>query len=175
MTLLIRLAASLRGPLADLLARTREFTADEVEVALELVDAALAGSRDYRFLVDVQDALVGEGAAGNLAPTPRGYVCFGRTPMTQGTFDLYWIAVDPAFKGKGVGRALVSAMEEELAREGAYLVRVETAGAPEYAATRAFYDRIGYEVVARIRDFYAPGNDLVIYGHYLAPDGAPRH
>ena len=169
MALLIRLAASLRGPLADLLARTREFTADEVEVALELIDAALAGSRDYRFLVDVED-----GAPGNQALTPRGYVCFGRTPMTAGTCDLYWIAVDPACKGRGVGRGLVTAMEEELAREGAYLVRVETAGAPGYAATRAFYDRIGYEVVARIRDFYARGNDLVIYGHYLALDAAPR-
>ena len=58
-------------------------------------------------------------------------------------------------------------MEDEIKAEGAHLVRVETAGLDAYAATRAFYDRIGYEVVARIRDFYARGNDLVIYGHYL--------
>src|SRR5262249_40365964 len=97
----------------------------------------------------------------------RGYICFGATPMTQGTFDLYWICVDPEAKGKGLGRGLVRTMEEELGKEGGRLVRVETAGSPEYASTRAFYDRIGYEVVARIRDFYWPGNDLFIYGRYL--------
>ncbi len=132
-------------------------------MALELIDAGLAGSTDYRFLIDETP----RDAAG--ASAVRGYVCFGPTPMTTGTFDLYWIAVDPVFKGRQVGRHLVGAMEGEIAREGAYLVRVETAGAAEYASTRAFYDRIGYDVVARISDFYARGNDLVIYGHYLAP------
>jgi ribosomal protein S18 acetylase RimI-like enzyme len=152
---LTRLAPNHRAPLADLLARTREFTEEETAVALELVDLALSGNVDYRFWIDEY--------AGQL----RGYVCFGKTPMTRGTYDLYWIAVDPSSKGKGVGRALVRAMEDEIAADGAYLVRVETSGLEEYAATRAFYDRVGYEVVARVRDFYARGNDLVMYGRYL--------
>jgi ribosomal protein S18 acetylase RimI-like enzyme len=157
---LTRLAPNHRAPLADLLARTREFTGEETTVALELVDLALApgGNADYRFWVDESD----EDRA-----RVRGYVCFGKTPMTRGTYDLYWIAVEPSLKSKGVGRALVRAMEDEIAREGAYLVRVETSGLHEYAATRAFYDRVGYEVVARVRDFYARGNDLVMYGRYL--------
>jgi ribosomal protein S18 acetylase RimI-like enzyme len=134
-----------------------------VGVALELIDAALAGSPDYRALVDVE-ADVDDDATGAV----RGYICFGRTPMTEGAYDLYWIAVDPRAKRGGVGRALVQAMEEEIAREGGYLVRVETAGLDAYEATRAFYVGIGYEVVARIRDFYARGNDLVIYGRYLS-------
>jgi ribosomal protein S18 acetylase RimI-like enzyme len=153
---LTRLAANHRGPLADLLARTREFTPDEVDVALELIDLGLAGSADYRFWIALD-------AQGKVA----GYVCFGKTPMTSATYDLYWIAVDPAMKGAGIGRALVRKMEDEIRAEGAHLVRVETAGLDAYVATRAFYDRIDYEVVARIRDFYARGNDLVVYGHYL--------
>jgi ribosomal protein S18 acetylase RimI-like enzyme len=153
--MLTRLAASHRAPLADLLAQTREFTEVEAAVALELVDLALAGSVDYRFWIDEEGASV------------RGYVCFGKTPMTEGTYDLYWIAVSPAHKGRGLGRALVQKMEAEIAAEGAYLVRVETSGLEDYEATRAFYVRAGYEVVARVRDFYARGNDLVIYGHYL--------
>ena len=152
-----RLAASHRAPLADLLRRTPEFTKDEVDVALELVDAALAGSPDYRFVVDEDEA----------SRAVRGYVCFGKTPMTESTYDLYWIAVDPACKRGGIGRALARAMEAEIAADGGRLVRVETAGLDAYEATRAFYDGLGYEVVARIRDFYARGNDLVIYGRYL--------
>ena len=87
--------------------------------------------------------------------------------MTRGTFDLYWIAVHPACKGRGVGRALVAKMEAEIRAEGARLVRVETAGLDDYAATRRFYVRIGYDELSRIRDFYWPGNDLVTYGRYL--------
>ncbi len=151
-----RLAAHHRAPLADLLARTPEFTREEVDVALELIDAGLAGSRDYAFFVDEDDA-----------KRARGYICYGRTPMTEGTYDLYWVAVDPACKRSGLGRELVRAMEEEIAREGGWLVRVETAGLDAYEATRAFYGSLGYEVLARIRDFYARGNDLIIYGRYL--------
>ena len=151
----VRLESRHRDALANILRRTPEFKEDEREVALELIDLGIRREDTYRFWVEEE-----QGRA-------RGYVCFGPTPMTHGTFDLYWLLVDPAVKGKGLGRGLVRAMEDELRAEGARLVRVETAGSPEYAGTRAFYDRIGYEVVARIRDFYWPGNDLYIYGHYL--------
>jgi ribosomal protein S18 acetylase RimI-like enzyme len=151
----VRLESRHRDALADILRRTAEFKEDEREVALELIDLGVRGEDTYRFWVEED-----QGSA-------RGYVCFGPTPMTHGTFDLYWLCVDPAIKGKGLGRGLVRTMEDELRAEGARLVRVETAGSPEYAATRTFYDRIGYEVVAQIRDFYWPGNDLYIYGHYL--------
>ena len=156
--MLTRLAASHRNLLADLLRATPEFSTEDKEVALELIDCTLATPDSYRFWVDED----GDGRGG-----VRGYICYGATPMTKGTFDLYWIATHPAHKGKGVGRGLVRAMEQELEAEGGRLVRVETAGSDEYEATRAFYDRIGYQVVARIRDFYWPGNDLYIYGRYL--------
>lgn len=166
--MLLHLDARHREPLADLLRSTPEFSLEDQAVALELIDDTLAARDTYRFLVDVSDAQNATDATdATSAPSVRGYICFGATPMTRGTFDLYWIAVHPAHKGHGVGRALVAGMETELTREGARLVRVETAGTSEYAATRAFYDRLGFEVVARIRDFYWPGNDLVIYGRYF--------
>jgi ribosomal protein S18 acetylase RimI-like enzyme len=87
--------------------------------------------------------------------------------MTRGTFDLYWVAVHSAHRGAGVGRLLVAHMESELRAEGARLIRVETEGNAEYAATRLFYERIGYEVAARVRDFYDEGNDLFIWSKYL--------
>ncbi len=152
---LVRLAARHRDALVSLLGRTPEFSDDDRQVALELLDLGIAQEDTYRFWVFEH-----EGRA-------AGYICFGPTPMTQGTFDLYWICVDPEIKGKGIGRQLVLGMEDELRKEGGRLVRVETAGIGEYAATRAFYDRIGYQVVAQIRDFYYPKNDLFIYGRYL--------
>lgn len=151
-----KLANADRLPLAELLAATKEFTPDEVEVALELIDASLEGSDDYH-------VLVAEDASGQAA----GYICFGATAMTEGTFDLYWIAVRPVDKGKGLGRALVAAMEQSLVTLGARLVRVETESSSAYDATRAFYDALGYERAAVFRDFYRPGTDLVTYRRTL--------
>ena len=149
------LSAHHRSALASILTRTPEFSEEDREVALELIDLGIRREDTYRFLVEQENGVV------------RGYICFGPTPMTRGTFDLYWVCVDPDAKGQGIGRALVRKMEEELTREGGRLVRVETAGTIGYASTRAFYDRLGYEVVAQIRDFYWPGNDLFVYGRYL--------
>ena len=53
-------------------------------------------------------------------------------------------------------------------RQGARLIRLETAGIDSYRAARAFYERTGYAEAGRIRDFYWPGNDLYIYVKYLA-------
>jgi ribosomal protein S18 acetylase RimI-like enzyme len=146
-----------RSPLADLLAKTKEFSPPEVEVALELIDAVLAGDEDYEVLVAEDDS--------SQDHTACGYICFGPTSMTNGTYDLYWIAVHPSLKGKGIGRQLVHAMDEALSARDARLVRVETEGGAAYDATRAFYDSIGYERAAVFKDFYRPGVDLVTYRH----------
>lgn len=155
-----------RSPLAELLAATKEFSPDEVEVALELIDSTLAGDSDYEVLVAAEAH-----ATDHDRPNVVGYVCFGPTPMTEGTFDLYWIAVRPSLKGKGVGRALALAMEQELARRGARLVRVETESSTSYDATRAFYDKLGYERAAVFAGFYRPGVDLVTYRRVVTPNG----
>jgi ribosomal protein S18 acetylase RimI-like enzyme len=142
-----------RDPIEGLLHATSMFTEDEILVALELVDVGL-GRREgsgYLFLV----AEDGDGVA--------GYACYGETPATEGTWDLYWIAVDPARQGRGIGRRLVEAVERDIAEHGGRLVVVETAGKDSYAPTRAFYERTGYPEHARIRDFYRPGDDKVIH------------
>jgi D-alanine-D-alanine ligase len=126
------------------------FRADEIPVALEVFDGAVAGSPDYLALGAVLD--------GRLA----GWICWGPTPCTLGTFDLYWMAVDPAAQGAGVGSALITEMEQRLAGVGRLIV-VETAGRTDYAPTRAFYEARGYRVAAVIPDFYAPGDAQVIY------------
>ena len=140
-----------RAPLERLTAATGLFRPDEVAIAVELLDDALAGDDDYRFL--------GAYAGAQLV----GYACWGPTPGTTGTFDLYWIVVDPARQRTGVGTALLRAVEEKLTADNGRLIIVETSSRADYAATRTFYERSGYAQAARLPGYYAPGDDLVIY------------
>ncbi|HUS83956.1 MAG TPA: GNAT family N-acetyltransferase [Anaerolineales bacterium] len=97
-----------------------------------------------------------------------GFACYGPTPLTQGTFDLYWINVVESWKGKGVGRQLMTAVIEAVRKAAGRLMVLDTSGHPDYAPTRAFYVRCGFHPAATIPDFYAPGDDLVIYTLPLA-------
>lgn len=140
-----------RARLETLVRETGLFREAEVRTAVELLDEALDGDDDYRFLGAFDgDELV-------------GYACFGPTPDTLGTFDLYWIAVDKKRQGAGVGTQLVTAVERTLSAEGGRLIVVETSSREEYAATRGFYQARGYEQTATIPGYYAIGDDLVIY------------
>lgn len=146
-----------RAGLVEILQAVGNFSDEEIAVALELIDHGIHGTDpDYRFVV-------AERAGGRVA----GYACYGPTPLTEGVHDLYWIAVDPTLQGSGVGRKLMDAVESTLTREGARMILIETASKPSYDATRAFYVRIGYDELARLPDFYRPGDDKVIYGRRL--------
>jgi ribosomal protein S18 acetylase RimI-like enzyme len=149
-----------RAPLVEVLRATGAFNEEEVDVALELIDLGLGAppSQDYRFLV----------AATDDDRRVLGYACWGPVPLTEGVHDLYWIAVDPREQGSGVGRELMRAVEAAVLASGGRMVLAETAGKPEYAATRAFYLRVGYEEVSRIRNFYRVGDDKVTYGKTLS-------
>ncbi len=127
-----------------------------MECALEVIDTALRpNDPSYRVLVVLKDERL------------VGYICFGPTPMTDGTYDLYWIASDPDVRGQGIGAALVSAMEGELRRTHARLIRVETSAMEAYGPTRGFYKAMQYHEEARFRDFYKAGEDLIILSKRL--------
>ena len=147
-----------REPIRSLLVATGFFRPEEVEVAMELVDRALSDPGQEEYLFSVAEF------GGEVA----GYACWGETPCTRGTYDLYWVAVAPETQGKGVGRALMAFAENAMREAGGRLSVVETSGLPNYEPTRAFYLRIGYREEARIRDYYQPGDDLVIYTRPLA-------
>lgn len=98
-----------------------------------------------------------------------GFACYGPTPLTRGTYDLYWICVDRGLRRKGVGRALVQAVIRRLRRVGARLLKLDTSGRKDFAETRAFYERAGFLPSARVPGFYGRGDDLVIYYRPIAP------
>lgn len=92
-----------------------------------------------------------------------GFTCYGIRYLSQGVYDLFWIAVDPNARRNGVGRELITASEEAVRTMGGRILIAETSGTAEYASTREFYVRMGYENEASIKDFYKPGDDLKIY------------
>jgi len=149
-----------RARVAELLVSTAVFSRDEIDVALQLFDATVrddgAAGADDAHVPDYEFTGAFEGER------LLGYACAGPTPATDGTFDLYWLAVDAAAQGKGIGTALVHEVERELRDRGARMLLVETSSRPDYSDTRAFYARCGYTEAARIRDFYAPADDRIM-------------
>jgi len=93
-----------------------------------------------------------------------GYACFGPHPLTEGTFDLYWIAVDPEARGQGIGHTLLARVEDGVRAQGGRMLVVETSDTPAYAPARCLYESCGYRYEAVIHDFYAPGDDLIVFG-----------
>ena len=190
-----------RDRITEILDATRVFRPEEVEVALELFDEAFPAdsvrsddafaaadstayrppptacsstvyrlpstvctSTDYSFLgaFTPEDELV-------------GYACYGPTPDTDRTFDLYWIAVDPGAQGSGSGTRLLAEVERRLQGQNARMLIVETSSRSEYEPTRHFYSKRGYAEAARVRDFYAPLDDRIIYTkRFHSPEGGER-
>ncbi len=93
----------------------------------------------------------------------RGFACYGYRDLTDGVYDLFWIAVDSQTRRGGVGRTLLGAAEEEIRKLGGRMVVAETSGTAPYDATRKFYENAGYRADATIKDFYRAGDDLFIY------------
>ena len=153
-----------RGRVAEIVRATGVFRPEEVTIALEVFDGAVAKPGvDYHALgaYDELDLLL-------------GFTCYGSTPCTEATWDLYWIAVDPAGHRRGVGRALMEAAERAIALANGRLVVVETSSRPDYGPTRAFYEALAYRATARIPDFYAAGDDLIVYTKQLVLQGRER-
>jgi ribosomal protein S18 acetylase RimI-like enzyme len=184
----VRLAALHRGHrsrVIEILEATNAFRDEEIAVALELFDASVVrGSPDYEF-IGVFTAVVTLSEAKGMVPpssdrslrgfAPQGdsgeeligYACYGATPGTLGTYDLYWIAVHPEHQGEGGGSRLLDEVERRLRDREARMVVVETSSRTDYESTRRFYERREYREFARLSDFYAFGDDRVIYARRL--------
>jgi GNAT superfamily N-acetyltransferase len=146
-----------RETVRRLVGSTGVFSPVEIDVAVELVDDRLecGAESDYQFVFAEH-----EGRA-------VGYTCYGKIALTAASFDLYWIAVDKSFHGKKIGQALLEKTEELIRKAGGQQVYIETSNRLHYAPTRGFYLRCGYHQAALLTDFYAAGDDKVIYAKSL--------
>jgi ribosomal protein S18 acetylase RimI-like enzyme len=139
--------------IVQILRATSEFKPAEVVVAEEVLDSYLSNpsGTGYQVLVaEVGSSIV-------------GYICYGPTPLTEGTWDIYWLAVAANEQRRGIGRALLALAEDKIREAQGRLAIIETSSKPEYERTRRFHYLQGYQVAGRIGDFYAPGDDKLIF------------
>ena len=146
-----------RASLEQILRSCKFFRDDELAVAFELIDDRLrkGEASDYRFLV----AAAGDRVA--------GYCCYGRIPCTVHSYDIYWIVVDPTIHRTGIGRKLVTAVEDRVRKLGGKRIYIETSSRTLYTPTHHFYSSCGYRVEATLRDFYAPGDNKDVFSKVL--------
>ena len=149
-----------REPILGLLAATKLFRPEEMDIAREVLDAAIADGATGHY----QSYTADEGGEA------VGWVCFGPTPCTVNTYDIYWLAVVPKSHRRGLGATLIRHSEALIrARQGRLLV-VETSSRSSYESARRFYEKMGYQESGRIKHFYAPGDDRVIYTKPVEPE-----
>lgn len=142
-----------REAIMKAIVNTDFFRHNEVAVALEVLDDSLKSGENGEY----------QSYTAEVEGKVAGWVCFGHTPCTVATYDLYWIVVSPDFQGKGVGKALMEHAEKLIEEAGGKIIVVETSGRPVYNPTRQFYLKLGYKEETRLSDFYAENDDKVIY------------
>ena len=150
-------------PLRQLLGTVDAFRADEVAIAMEVVAEYRAGDRDYR------PYILWEGSEA------AGFLCYGPVPLTEATYDLYWVAVGPDYRGKGYGRRLMEVFIDGVRSAAGRVAVIETSSQPSHGGARVLYERCGFAEAARIATYYGEGDDLIIYTrHFPLPSpGAP--
>ena len=137
----------------EVTASTGYFHEHEIPVAVELAEERLAkgAASGYEFVFAEQDGRV------------VGYTSFGPIPCTRGSFDWYWLAVRPECQGAGLGRRLLQEVEARARAMGGARLYCETSGRPQYASTRAFYERMGFTLCEVLADYYEPGDGRATY------------
>lgn len=151
------LVAADRSGVFRILENAGNFTPEEVGTALELIDEWLELGEHSGYLTYVLESQGEEGSE------MLGYACFGPTPLTESTYDLYWIAVDKSKHRGGVGKRLLKFAEEEIARRGGQMLLVETSSQETYGGTVQFYEKTGYVLVGKIKEYYKPDDDKLIF------------
>ena len=137
----------------EIVESTKFFYDHEVEIAAELVAERLAHgeSTGYYFVFAEVDGIT------------AAYSCYGPITMSKTSFDLYWIATHNNYRGKGIGKKLLEETCIQARNMGCSIIIAETSGLEHYAPTRAFYINNKFELEARLRDFYAMGDDKLFY------------
>lgn len=157
-----RLLSEDRNSILYLLEKTPQFTPEEKQCAMELVDIYIKQGEQsgYDFFVSADSA-----------NRFLGYICFGKIPLTDACYDIYWIVVDPEHHGRKIGSQLLEAVEEKLKGMGARKIFVETSSQQYYTPAQNFYEKRDFRLVSRIKDFYKIGDDKLVFAKEILKYG----
>jgi len=144
-----------RAGLKAILQAQEHFRPEEIRVALEIIDLSLSQSGQEDYLIRCAEGTDGE---------IEGFICYGKAPLTDAVYDIYWIVVRPSSWRQGLGSALLRQAEEDMLRRRARLLLIETSSSPSYEIPRAFYRKHGYREQARVLDYYSVGDHKIILG-----------
>jgi GNAT superfamily N-acetyltransferase len=142
--------------LENILKATGFFNQNEIDIALELINDGIIkqDKSSYRFLLVQQtqelDSVI-------------GYCCFGQIQGTLSSFDIYWIVVAPGFQNQKIGRQLLKETEKVVVNLGGNKLYAETSSRLQYKSTHRFYLNNGFILVAKLDDYYAAGDDKLIF------------
>lgn len=138
----------------NLLVSTGVFRPEEIKVAMEVVNFTLRHPNKGDYFIF---------CALNGSNEITGYICFGPIPLTESSFDLYWIAVNPRYTSRGVGRKLLNFAESFCRKKGASKIYIDTSSSPNYQASRYFYTKNGYRPICQLDNFYRLGDHKIIF------------
>lgn len=143
--------------LEKLLKKISNFNEAEIKVAMELIEITVSNpsQTDYNIFVYEEDGKI------------LGYHCTGKRPLTDAVYDLYWIVADPEHSGKGIGKSLLEHAENFVKERNGRWILAETSSKESYLSTQSFYLRNNYSIISEIKDFYAVGDNLLIFGKYF--------
>jgi ribosomal protein S18 acetylase RimI-like enzyme len=142
-----------RTKILSILRETNFFRPQELMVAEEVLDDALAKGPQGHY-----QSFVAEDGRDIV-----GWICFGPTPCTVGTFDIYWIVVAPGKQRCGIGACLMQYATDIIKKRNGRMIIAETSGSERYLSTRRFYEKMNYRRACCVENFYALGDDKVIY------------
>ena len=139
---------------------TKLFDHNDVEITASLAEEALElqqnpqwrdAAHDIRFIFAEQDGAI------------CAYVCYGRIPDSDTAYELYWLATDKQFQGQGIGHLLLQQVIQLIRQAGGSKIYIKTEGRSGYHATHVFYNRCGFELEARLKQYYGKNDDCCIY------------
>jgi len=141
----------------NILRDTDFFSDSEIDLAISLLQEKLEDifESSYEFVFIENDTSL------------IGYACYGFIQGTRSSYDLYWIAVDPACEREGYGTLLLKKTESIIRNKRGKNIYIETSSTALYEPTRLFYEKNGYEREALIKDYYDFNDHKIIYSKKL--------
>lgn len=137
----------------EIVKSTGFFSDSEIDIAEELAQENIAKGPEksgYIFNLAEKDN------------APFAFSCYGKTPGTEDSFDLYWIAVHQSERGNGIGKILMEMAVEDIARLSGKNVWIETSSRSIYEPTRRFYLKCGCKIIAELPNFYGKNDNKII-------------